>query len=166
MTSWQWFWTLVGFLIYIVVLIFLYFYQPFEDLFNIVVLGLTYDNAIFWFALIIGIVGFCAFHWRAYRLHIVQQHNVESMVLSSLRGSTFVAILLCSGATLQALQILCVYLLEPGRALGAEFGSRLGAVAAMVVLTALFCILFWLLKVIGKGKPDGRLDRAGTYTNG
>ena len=48
MLGWHWFWTLVGFLIYIVVLIFLYFYQPFEDLFTLVVNGLSYDNAIFW----------------------------------------------------------------------------------------------------------------------
>jgi len=148
MTGWQWFWTLVGFVVYLIVLIFLYFYQPFENLFDIVVYGLSYSNAIFWVALIIGIIGFCIFHWRAYRLHIVQQRSVESMVLSSLRGSTFVAILLSGGAALQALQILCVYLLEPGHGLDAEFGKRLAAIVALILLTGLFCIIFWLLKVI------------------
>ena len=58
MTGWQWFWTLVGFILFIIVLIFLYFYQPFEDLFNIVFYGLSYDNAILWAAVIIGIIGF------------------------------------------------------------------------------------------------------------
>ena len=61
MSTWQWFWTLVGFLIYIIVLILLYFYKPFEDLFNVVVHGLSYSNAIFWAGVIIGIVGFCVF---------------------------------------------------------------------------------------------------------
>ena len=92
MAGWQWFWTLVGFVVFIVVLVFLYYYQPFEDLFVLVLNGIGYDNAIFWVALITGIVGFCTYHWHAYRVHIVQQHSVESMVLSSLKGSTFTAI--------------------------------------------------------------------------
>lgn len=148
MNGWQWFWTLVGFIVYIIVLIFLFFYQPFEDLFNIIVHGLSYENAIFWAGVIIGIVGFCTFHWRAYRLHIVQQQSVESMVLSSLRGSTFTAILLSASAALQAVQMLCVHLLQPGYALDGEFGKRLAAVLALVILTGLFCIIFWLLKII------------------
>lgn len=157
MTNWQWFWTLVGFLIYIIVLIFLYFYQPFEDLFNIVIHGLSYENVTLWVTLITGIVGFCLFHWRAYRLHIVQQQKVEAMVLSSLLGSTFIAILLSGGATLQAVQILCRHLLSPGNSLDAEFGARLGAVVALIVLTGLFCILFWLVKIIRHDRIGGTL---------
>ena len=64
MTGWQWFWTLVGFLLLILVLIFLYFFQPFEDLFTLVLNGVSYSNAIFWVALIVGIIGFCTFHWH------------------------------------------------------------------------------------------------------
>ncbi len=73
MGGWRWFWTLVGFVVFILVLVFLYFYQPFEDLFVLVLNGVGHDNAIFWVALIVGIVGFCAFHWHAYRVHIVRQ---------------------------------------------------------------------------------------------
>lgn len=152
MSVWQWFWTLVGFLIYIVVLIFLYFYQPFEDLFTSIIYGLTYQNAIFWAGVIIGIVGFCAFHWRAYRLHIVKERNVEAVVLTSLQGSTFTAILLSAAAALQSVQILAVHLIQPGYALDATFGKRLIALLALVVLTGLFCIVFWLLKSIRSGK--------------
>ena len=148
MGGWRWFWTLVGFIVFIVVLIFLYFYKPFEDLFVLVLNDISYDNVIFWVALIVGIIGFCAFHWRAYRVHIVQQQSIESMVLASLRGSTFIAILLSGGATLQAVQILCVYLLAPNYTLDAEFGKRLAAVLALVILTGVFCIIFWLLKII------------------
>ena len=148
MAGWQWFWTLVGFLLFIIVLIFLYFYKPFEDLFNLVVHGISFDNVFFWIALIVGIIGFCGYHWRAYRVHIVQQNSFESMVLSSLRGSAFVAVLLSGGAALQAVQNLCVYLLEGGRVLDAGFGERLGAVVALVILTGAFCIIFWLLKIV------------------
>ena len=148
MTGWQWFWTLVGYLIYIIILIFLFFYEPFERLFNIVAYGLSYENAIFWVALIVGIIGFCVFHWRAYRLYIVQQHSIERMVLSSLKGSTFTAILLAAGATLQAVQMMCAYLLTDGFALGPDFGKRLAAIIVLVILTGLFCIIYWLLKII------------------
>ena len=70
------------------------------------------------------------------------------MVLSSLKGSTFVAILLTGGATLQALQILCVHLLDPAKGLDLEFGKRIAAILALILLTGLFCIIFWLLKVL------------------
>lgn len=148
MSTWQWFWTLVGFLFYIVVLVFLYFYKPFADLFNLVVHGLSYNNAIFWAGIIIGIVGFCAIHWRAYQMHIVKQRNVEAMVLSSLMGSTFTAILLSASAALQAVQMLAVHLLQPGYALDGAFGKRLVALIALLILTGLFCLIFWLLKSI------------------
>ena len=123
MSGWRWFWTLVGFLVLIIVLIFLFFYQPFEDLFRLVVYGISFDNVIFWAALLIGILGFCAYHWRAYRVHIVDQQSVEKMVLSSLRGSTFVAILLSAGAALQAVQSLCIALLREQQAVAATFAS-------------------------------------------
>ena len=154
MTGWQWFWTLVGYIALIIVLVFLYYYQPFEDLFNVILNGISFSNIIFWVAVIVGIIGFCVFHWQAYRVHIVKQHNVEAMVLSSLAGSTFTAILLSGGAALQALQILCVYLLSDNYSLGAEFGRRLFAVIALLVLTGIFCIIFWLLKVLRTARRD------------
>ena len=57
MTGWQWFWTLVGFILYVIVLIFLYYYAPFEQLFVLVLNGISFGNVIFWVALIVGIVG-------------------------------------------------------------------------------------------------------------
>lgn len=148
MTGWRWFWTLIGFLLFIVVLLFLYFSKPFEELFTLVIQGIGYDNAIFWIVVIVGIVGFCGYHWHAYRVHIVEQHSIESMVLSSLRGSTYIAILLSAGGALQAVQILSVYMLSDAVALDAGFGGRLAAVVLLVILTAIFCVIFWLLKVI------------------
>jgi hypothetical protein len=50
---------LVGYVAFIVILIFLYFYKPFEDFFTLVINGLGYDNAMFWVVLIAAIVGFC-----------------------------------------------------------------------------------------------------------
>ena len=148
MPGWQGFWTLVGFLLLILVLVFLYFFQPFEDLFTLVLNGISYSNAVFWVALIIGIIGFCTFHWHAYKVHIVQQRSVESMVLTSLRGSTFTAILLSGGATLQAVQNLCVFLLQNGYGFDSNFGKRIAATIALVTITGIFCVIFWLLKLI------------------
>lgn len=154
MTGWQWFWALVGLIVYLIVLILLYYSAPFEALFTIVVNGLSYANVIFWAAVVVGIVGFCGYHWRAYRVHVARRQQVESMVLSSLRGSTFTAVLLSGGATLQAVQILCAYLLATG-SLDAGFGRRLGAVVALALMTAVFCVMFWLLKVL---RPAGAAE--------
>jgi hypothetical protein len=156
MSGWGWFWALVGYIVYIVVLIFAYFYKPFEDLFTLVLNGMGYDNAVYWVVLITGIVAFCGFHWRAYRIYIVQQHSVEKMVLASLRGSTFVAILLTAGTALQAIQIVCVYLLQNGYSLGEQFGARLLAVVAPVILTAIFSVIYGLLKAL---RSAPRLER-------
>lgn len=152
MSVWQWFWTLVGFLIYIIVLIFLYFYQPFEDLFVKVVYGLSYQNAIFWAGMIVGIVGFCWYHWRAYRLHIVKQRNLEAVVLTSLQGSAFIAILLGAAASLQAVQVLAAGLIQPDFQIGALFARQLLALIVLIVVTGLFCIVFWLLKSVKAGR--------------
>ena len=148
MSAWQWFWTLVGYLIYIIVLIFLYFYQPLQDLFVKVIYGLSYQNSIFWAGMIVGIVGFCWFHWRAYRLHIVKERNLEAVILTSLQGSAFVAILLSAVASLQAVQVLAASLIQPEFALNAVFGRQLLALIALIVVTGLFCIVFWLLRSV------------------
>jgi hypothetical protein len=163
MTGWRLFWALVGYLAFIVILIFLYFYKPFEDFFTLVINGLGYNNAMFWVVLIAGIAGFCAFHWRAYRLYIVQRHSLDGMVLASLRGSAFVAILFCAGAAAQSLLILCAYLLQPDYTLDAEFGSRLGAVVALVILTVCFCLIYWVLKVIRQAAPVSESADTGSY---
>jgi hypothetical protein len=98
--------------------------------------------------LITALIGFCAYHWRAYRLYIVQRHSLDGMVLASLRGSAFIAVLFCAGAAAQSLLILCSYLLQGDYTLGAEFGERLGAVVGLVILTIVFCLIHWVLKVI------------------
>ena len=48
MTGWQWFWTLVGFLAYIIVLIFLFFYEPFRVLFDLVINGMRLPSHTVW----------------------------------------------------------------------------------------------------------------------
>ena len=163
MAGWRLFWALVGYLAFIVVLIFLYFYKPFEDFFTLVINGLGYDNAMFWVVLLAAIIGFCGYHWRAYRLYIVQRHSVDGMVLASLRGSAFIAILFCAGATVQSLQILCVYLLQPSYTLNSEFGSRLGAVVALLILTVVFCLIYGVLKLIRSGSAASGTADTGSY---
>ena len=163
MAGWRLFWALVGYLAFIVILIFLYFYKPFESFFTLVINGLGYGNAMFWVVLIAAIVGFCAYHWRAYRIYIVQRRSIDGMVLASLRGSAFIAILFCAGAAVQSLLILCMYLLQDNYTLGSEFGARLGAVVAMVILTVIFCLIYWLLKVIRQGSAASATADTGSY---
>jgi hypothetical protein len=61
------------------------------------------------------------------------------------------------------MQILCVYLLQSGYTLGAEFGSRLGAVVAMVILTVVFCLIYWLLKVVRQSSAASASADTGSY---
>ena len=155
MSGWRLFWALVGYVAFIVILIFLYFYKPFEDFFTLVINGLGYDNAMFWVVLITAIIGFCGYHWRAYRLYIVQRHSIDGMVLASLRGSAFIAVLFCAGAAAQSLLILCAYLLQ------GEYS--LGAVVAMVILTAIFCLIYWVLRVIRQSSAASATVDTGSY---
>ena len=85
------------------------------------------------------------------------------MVLASLRGSAFIAILFCAGAAVQSLLILCVYLLQSDYSLGAEFGRRLAAVVAMVILTVIFCLIYWVLKVIRQASTASGSADTGSY---
>ena len=162
MTGWQWLWTLIGYLIFIIILIFLYFYEPFTVLFNRVVTGISFSNIIFWISVIVGIVGLCIYHWHAYRIHIVRQNSAEAMVLAALRGSTFIAVLLSGGAMLQALQIVCVHLLNNGYVLDREFGERLAAVVILVILTGAFYIIYWLLRFIRHDRQHEGINRGTT----
>ena len=154
MTGWQFFWTLIGFIVYIIVLIFLFFYEPFRLLFGMVINGIGFDTIVIWVSVITGIVGFCLYHWQAYQNHIVRQPSVEQMVSSSLRGSTFVAILLSGGFTLQSVLVFCIHLLSTGYTMDREFGVRLGAILALVILTGVFCVIFWLLRIIQQAQQN------------
>jgi hypothetical protein len=41
-----------------------------------------------------------------------------------------------------------VYVLQGGFGFDASFGKRIAAIIALVLITALFCVIFWLLKLI------------------
>ena len=163
MSGWRLFWALVGYVAFIVILIFLYFYKPFEDFFTLVINGLGYSNAMFWVVLIAAIVGFCSYHWRAYRLYIVQRHSIDGMVLASLRGSAFIAVLFCAGAAAQSLLILCVYLLQSEYTLGTSSASGLARSSRWSILTVIFCLIYWVLKVVRQSSAASGTVDTGSY---
>jgi len=45
-------------------------------------------------------------------------------------------------------QNACVYVLQGAFGFDAGFGKRIAAIIALVLITALFCVIFWLLKLI------------------
>ena len=152
MTGWQWFWTVVGFILFIVLLIFLYYSAPFEQLFvpRASTASASATSSSGWRS-IVGIIGFCAYPLaRLPTCYIAsRRHSVDAMVLSSLRGSTFTAILLSGrGDACSPSRSSASTCSSEGYMVDAEFGKRLGALVALVVLTAIFCVIFWLLKVI------------------
>ncbi|MCK5922582.1 MAG: hypothetical protein KAG66_16695, partial [Methylococcales bacterium] len=52
-----------------------------------------------------------------------------------------VAVILCAGATIQAVEMLGVHLMNDGSVVDAEFGRRLLSVFLLVVLAVLFYLL-------------------------
>jgi hypothetical protein len=61
------------------------------------------------------------------------------------------------------MQILCIYLLQNEYTLDAEFGARLGAVVALVILTVVFCLIYWLLKVVRQTSVASGTADTGSY---
>jgi len=79
----------------------------------------------------------------------VQRHSIDGQWCSPRYAARPSSRYCCAPARhCNRCKILCVYLLQDGYTLGAELGSRLGAMIALIILTGVFCIIFWLLKVV------------------
>ncbi|MDH4247969.1 MAG: hypothetical protein OEW39_09135 [Deltaproteobacteria bacterium] len=152
MTGWQWFWTLVGFVAYVLALMFLYFYEPIRVLFMRVAYGIQFNNIVLWVSAITGIIGLVGYHWHAYRVHIVHGNSMDLMILTSLKGTIFAAIVLSGGATLQAAQDLGIFIIGNGQVIHADFGGHLVSVFLLTFLTALFYFVYWIVTHIPIGQ--------------
>lgn len=137
---------LVGVLI---LLIFLYFYQPFEAYLVANIPNIRFSNVIFWFASLVGVVGYAFAHWQAFRRHIVRsagELQVESLVFDTLQIAILTAVIFTAGATLQAIEMLSVYLMERGPIFDRLFGEKLLAIVLLVILAILFYLLHQLVR--------------------
>ena len=143
-TSWQRprFWIiLVGL---VILLIFLYFYRPFEDYLTQSIPRIHFSNVIFWFASLVGVIGYAVSHWQSFRRNIFRAATdieVEGLVFDTLQIAILIALIFFGGATLQAVEMLSEHLMSRGPIIDAGFGGKLLAIILLVILAIAFFLL-------------------------
>ena len=134
----------IGLIVIVILIIFLLFYRPFEQYLLDNIPRIHFSNILFWFASLVAIVSFAVSHWASFRKSIFQgvaESNAQDLVFDTLQIAVLVAVILCAGATIQAVEMLGVHLMNDGSVVDAEFGRRLLSVFLLVVLAVLFYLL-------------------------
>ena len=138
----------------IILLIFLYFYQPFEEYVSQGIRHIRSDNVIFWFASLVGLIGYAAAHWQTFRRNVwrsVTDLDVETLVFETLQVAILIAVILCAGATLQAVVMLSEHLITGGTIIGSAFGDRLLSIILLVILAIVFYLLHQVVRAFRHG---------------
>ena len=148
----QQFW--IGVVAVIILLIFLYFYRPFETYLVAHIPFIHFSNVIFWFASLVGIVAYAVAHWQSFRSEIfrnVTELNVDALVFDSLQAAILTAVIFCAGATLQAIEMLSEYFVNRGAIFDTAFGNRLLSIFLLVVLALIFYLLHYVVRALRTG---------------
>ena len=138
----------------IILLIFLYFYQPFEEYVAKGIRHVRSDNVIFWFASAVGVIGYFIAHWQTFRRNVwrrVSDLDVETLVFETLQVAILIAVILCAGATLQAVVMLSEHLIGGGAIIASGFGDRLLSIILLVILAILFYLLHHVVRAFRHG---------------
>jgi ABC-type xylose transport system permease subunit len=138
----------------IIILIFLYFYRPFETYLLAQIPSIHFSNVVFWFATVVGILTFALAHWQSFRTEIfrnVADLNAEALVFDTLQAAVLAAVIFCAGGTLQAIEILSEYFVDRGPIFDAAFGRRLLAIILLVVLALIFYLLHFVVRALRTG---------------
>src|SRR3974377_2074275 len=101
----------------VILLIFLYFYRPFETYLVAHIPFIHFSNVVFWFALLVGIVAYAFALWQSFRNEIfrnVTELNVDNLVFDTLQAAILACVIFCAGGTLQAIELLREYFLTSG----------------------------------------------------
>ena len=144
----------IGLIALIIFLIFLYFYKPFETYLVARIPGIHFSNVVFWFASMVGIVGYVIAHWQNFGSQFGRAGgalNVEALLFDSLQVSILVAVIFCAGGTLQSVAMLGEHLVGRGAIVGGEFGEKLLAIVLLVILAILFYLLHHLVRAFRDG---------------
>jgi uncharacterized membrane protein len=141
-----------------VLLIFLYFYQPFERYLIEQIPLIRFANVIFWFASLVGIIGYVVAHWQSFRRHIFENGSLgaEALIFDSLQIAILVAVIFAAGATLQAVVKLGEHLVQGGGIIDGDFGMKLLAVILLVILAILFVLLHHVVRMFRHGMAERR----------
>jgi len=151
-TKQQQFW--IGLIAIIILLIFLYFYRPFETYLVAHIPFIHFSNVIFWFSSLVGIVAYAFAHWQSYRSEIfrsVADLNVDALMFDALQAAILAAVIFCAGATLQAIEVLSEYFINRGPLFDAAFGERLLSIFLLVILALIFYLLHYVVRALRTG---------------
>ena len=151
-TKQQQFW--IGLVALIIILIFLYFYRPFETYLVARIPLIHFGNVIFWFASLVGIVVYGFAHWQSFRSEIfrnVTDLNVDALVFDTLQAAILVAVIFSAGGTLQAIEVLSEYFVNRGPIFDVAFGAKLLAIVLLVILAVIFYLLHYVVRALRTG---------------
>ncbi len=141
----------------VIFLVFIYFYEPFEVFLVNSIPAIHFENVIFWFSSVIGILGYAVSHWQSFKKNIignVSELNVGRLVFDTLQTAIFVAAIFCAGAIVQAVAILAVRLTGQSSAPTGASESVSGNLFAIVLLVIL-ALMFYLLHLVVRAFRDG-----------
>lgn len=138
----------------VIVLIFLYFYRPFETYLVAHIPFIHFNNVVFWFASVVGIAAYAFAHWQSFRDEIfrnVTELNVDALVFNTLQAAILVAVIFCAGGTLQAIESLSEYFVSRRPIFDAAFGGKLLAIILLVILAVIFYLLHHVVRALRGG---------------
>ena len=151
-TKQQQFW--IGLIAVIILLIFLYFYRPFETYLLTQIPFIHFSNVVFWFASLVGIAVYAFAHWQSFRTEIfrnVTELNVDALVFDTLQAAILAAVIFCAGATLQAIEVLSEYFVNRGPIFDAGFGEKILAIFLLLILALIFYLLHYAVRALRTG---------------
>jgi len=161
-TKQQQYW--IGIVAVIILLIFLYFYRPFETYLVAHIPFIHFSNIIFWFASLVGIAAYAFAHWQSFRTEIfghVTELNVDTLVFDTLQAAILVAVIFCAGATLQAIEVLSEYFVNRGPIFDSAFGQKALTIFLLVILAVIFYLLHFVVRALRTGwRPRSAPPRA------
>ena len=138
----------------IILLVFLYFYEPFEAFLVKSIPNIHFDNVIFWFASLVGVIAYALAHWQSFRRNIVRsvtELDVSGLVFDTLQIAILIAVIFCAGAILQAVEGLAEHLMGRGQIIDPGFGEKLLAIILLVILAVLFYLLHHVVRAFRDG---------------
>ena len=161
-TKQQQFW--IGVVAVIIILIFLYFYRPFETYLVAHIPFIHFSNVVFWFASLVGILAYAFAHWQSFRGEIfrnISEFNADALVFDTLQAAILAAVIFCAGGTLQAIEVLSEYFVNRGPIFDAGFGQKLLSIVLLVILAVIFFLLHYAVGALRTGwRPRSAPPRA------
>jgi len=151
-TRQQQFW--IAIVAIVILLVFLYFYQPFETYLLAHISFVHFSNVVFWFTSVVGIIAYAVAHWQSFRNEIfsnVSELNVDALVFDTLQAAILAVVIFCAGATLQAIEVLSEYFVDRGPIFATAFGEKLLAIFLLVVLALIFYLLHHVVRALRTG---------------